>query len=748
MRHDSMVDAIGHTPVVRLRVPAPDGVEVYAKLELANAFAMKDRVARQVIRQARDSGALAPGAPIVESSSGTMALGLALVGTALGHPVHIVTDPRIDPITLAKLRTLGCEVHIVSAMTGQGWQSARLERLADLMAGLPGAFWPRQYTNPQNPAAYRSLAQELTTDLGSVDVLVGSVGSGGSLCGTARALLEHLPALRVVGVDAVGSVLFAQPDVPTRKQSGLGNSLYPENIDYRLFDEVHWLSDDEAFAATHALALEQKIFAGNTSGSVYRVLTHLARHAEPGTRLVGIMPDRGDRYVDTVYAADHAGSPAGTATEPVRIPYGTTATRWSYASIPRTDRPLMLFVESNTTGTGMLALGTAVRLGLEPILFAADPTRYRGLDETGCRFVVCDTDDADVLRKAAEQAAAGRTVAGVTTTSEYYLVPTAVLAAALGVPANPPEALAACRDKGATRRALRGHGVRQPRFEVVDDAARIADAIAVVGLPCVVKPLDESGSHDVLWCPDTDTATAHAARILAVTRNVRGQASARAVLVEEFVEGREYSVEMFGTPQGMTCVGITQRTVTALPHFVETGHVFPAALPAERAEALAETARSALAAVGFERGPAHVEVKEAGTGVAVIEINARLAGGMIPELIRPATGIDLLEQQIRGAAGLALRLVPDRARHAGIRFLTAARAGRLAAVSGVEQASAVPGVDQVTVTGAIGREVRPPHEAYDRLGHVIAVGDDAPHVGRILDAALAAIEVAVDPGPA
>jgi S-sulfo-L-cysteine synthase (3-phospho-L-serine-dependent) len=213
MRHESVIDAIGHTPVVGLRVDAAEGVEVYAKLELQNLFAMKDRVARQVILDARRTGALAEGGPIVESSSGTMALGLALVGTFLGHPVHIVSDPRIDPITCAKLRMLGCQVHVVDAMTGQGWQSARLERLAELLDTLPGAFWPRQYWNPQNPAAYRILADELITDLGTLDVLVGSVGSGGSLCGTSRALLGKLPTLKVVAVDCVGSVLFAQPDM-------------------------------------------------------------------------------------------------------------------------------------------------------------------------------------------------------------------------------------------------------------------------------------------------------------------------------------------------------------------------------------------------------------------------------------------------------------------------------------------------------------------------------------------------------
>jgi S-sulfo-L-cysteine synthase (3-phospho-L-serine-dependent) len=133
---------------------------------------------------------------------------VALVGTALGHPVHIVTDPRIDRITLAKLRTMGCEVHIVSNMDGHGWQGARLTRLAELMSEHPDAFWPCQYENPDNPAAYRALAGELLADLGHLDILVGSVGSGGSLCGSARALRETLPRLRVVGVDCCGSVLF------------------------------------------------------------------------------------------------------------------------------------------------------------------------------------------------------------------------------------------------------------------------------------------------------------------------------------------------------------------------------------------------------------------------------------------------------------------------------------------------------------------------------------------------------------
>lgn len=743
MRHDTIVDAIGHTPLVRLAVDtSAEGVEVYAKLELQNLFAMKDRVARQVIQDARRTGLLAEGAPIVESSSGTMALGLALVGTHLGHPVHIVTDPRIDPITHTKLETLGCAVHVVGAMTGQGWQSARLELLAELLETLPGAFWPRQYTNPQNPYAYRTLAAELVADLGTVDVLVGAVGSGGSLCGSARALLETQPELTVVGVDAVGSVLFAQPDVPKRRQSGLGNSLYPENIDYRLFDEVHWLSDDEAFDATRRLAREQQIFGGNTSGSVYRVLTHLAAHAAPGTRLVGIMPDRGDRYVESVFAA---GPSTPIATEPVQVEYGATVTGWSFARVPRRDRPVQLFVESNTTGTGMIALRTAVRLAFDPVLLCKDPGRYSGLAETGCRVVACDTENPVALEAAAKEAAAGRAVRGVTTTSEYYLEQAAVLARTFGVPGNSVEAMTLCRDKAATRIALSGAGQLQPRFAVVDGATVTPEqAAAAIGVPCVVKPVGESGSHQVLLCQDAEEVARHVAELIAVERNVRGQAVPRVALVEEYLDGPEFSVELFALDGEAHCLGVTQRTVTPPPRFVETGHLFPAQMPAEDAERVVACARAALSALGFRFGPAHVEVRLTGRGPAVIEVNGRSAGGMIPELIRLASGVDLVEQQIRASAGLPLRLEPDRARLAGLRFLIAAEAGELVGIDGVDRARRIPGVESVVVTAAPGRAVRPPHDAYDRLGFVIAVGDTPQDVSRALDAAVSQVEVRVE----
>lgn len=333
-----MIDCIGNTPLVELKETAPSHARVYAKLELMNPFAMKDRVAKQTILEAKRTGELKDGAPIIESSSGTMALGVALVGTYLGHEVHIVTDPRIDLLTITKLRALGCHIHIVEKMNSQGWQGARLEKLHQLMEKYPDAFWPRQYENPENPRAYRALAEEVMRDLDRVDVLVGAVGSGGSLSGTARELKKKNPHLRVVAVDAVGSVIFGQPDNPKRLQSGLGNSLIAPNVDFQIIDEVHWLNDEESFAWTWELARVEKIFAGNSSGSVYAVAQWLRTQFDAQTNIVCIFPDSGDRYIHTIYSPEflqkHGLSVEQLSRKPQFVEYGIVVNRWSYSTVP------------------------------------------------------------------------------------------------------------------------------------------------------------------------------------------------------------------------------------------------------------------------------------------------------------------------------------------------------------------------------------------------------------------------------
>ncbi|MCO5556455.1 hypothetical protein L7F22_010004 [Adiantum nelumboides] len=218
-----LTDVVGSTPTVWIDAPfAPSGRGFWAKLEGANPGGIKDRPALHMVEQARERGDLQPGARIVESTSGTLGLGLALAGIAFGHPVTLVSDPGMEPLMYRLLRAYGAEVVTVQAAAAcGGWQQARRERVAEILDRYPGAWCPDQYNNPDNVSAYTTLADELRSQLGHIDVLVCSVGTGGHSAGITTALRRYLPDLEVVGVDTVGSTIFGQPARP-RLMRGLG----------------------------------------------------------------------------------------------------------------------------------------------------------------------------------------------------------------------------------------------------------------------------------------------------------------------------------------------------------------------------------------------------------------------------------------------------------------------------------------------------------------------------------------------
>jgi cysteine synthase A len=346
VKYDSVLDLMHDSPLVALRGRAcsPPRAHLWGKLELALPGSMKDRVAWNVITEAEKAGELRPGAIIAESSSGSMAEGLARVGTLKGYRVIIVTDPRIDPLTDRKLRALGAEVDVVDYFHPEGgWQQTRLARLREILDQNPGAFWPCQYDNPNNPGAYeKRMARELHRDLGDgIAAVVASVGSGGSLCGTARALGELVPDLRVVAVDAVGSSLFYQPK-RKRLQSGHGNDIVAGNIDYTVIDEVHWISDAEAYNACRELAHREGIFGGGSAGACYVAASWVAQQFPPQSHVVTLLPDRGDRYHETIYNdaffAEHGLTGGAAAAQPETLVYAQgVAERWSRAELPSGD---------------------------------------------------------------------------------------------------------------------------------------------------------------------------------------------------------------------------------------------------------------------------------------------------------------------------------------------------------------------------------------------------------------------------
>lgn len=259
---------------------------------------MKLLPARFIVDSAIESGRLAPGGGILESTSGTFGLGLAATGALRGYPVTLVGDPAIDDHLRRRLSALGARVHIVDTPSAGGnYQQARLDKLEELRDGLGDVFVPGQYDNPLNPLAYSAFAEHLLSVLGQFDVLVGTVGSGGSMCGTTSFLRTVLPDLWVVGVDTHRSVLFGQEDGP-RRLRGLGNSVDPGNLDHTVFDEVHWLGDAEAFHSTHLLHRRHTLFMGPTSGAAYHVARRIAA-TRPDARVVALCADGGHRYQST-----------------------------------------------------------------------------------------------------------------------------------------------------------------------------------------------------------------------------------------------------------------------------------------------------------------------------------------------------------------------------------------------------------------------------------------------------------------
>ncbi|MEU9087538.1 PLP-dependent cysteine synthase family protein [Streptomyces sp. NPDC048357] len=302
----ALSELVGNTPLLRISEPlAPAGRGFWAKLEGFNPGGIKDRPGLHMVERARARGDLKPGARIIESTSGTLGLGLALAGMVYGHPVSLVTDPGLEPSMTRLLTAYGAQVDMVSEPHPMGgWQQARRDRVQQLMAQHTDSWCPDQYNNPDNTAAYTPLALELATELRHIDVLVCSVGTGGHSAGISRVLRQFYPELTLVGVDTIGSTIFGQQARP-RLMRGLGSSIYPRNVAYDHFSEVHWVSPAEAVWTCRQLAGSHYATGGWSVGAVALVAGWLARSLPKDARIAAVFPDGPQRYLGTVYDDDY-----------------------------------------------------------------------------------------------------------------------------------------------------------------------------------------------------------------------------------------------------------------------------------------------------------------------------------------------------------------------------------------------------------------------------------------------------------
>jgi cysteine synthase len=265
----------------------------HGRIHLVTFDCMKRIPATYMLQRAREDGRLHLGQTVIDTSSGTFAIGLAEACEGR-HPCVIVTDKAVDEDLKVALETRGARVETIDAPVDSPNVQALRKQLRNQLAGQLAAFIPDQYDNPHNPESYRVVAEIVTAKLGPVDFLVASIGSGGSSQGLGRALREVNPSLRIVVVDTQGSVLLGLR-LGKRRLRGLGNSELPGNVAHCLFDEAHWVNLDVALEGVLRIAEAGLGDRGLTSGACWMVGSHL-QHANPKASVVVVSPDRGWRY--------------------------------------------------------------------------------------------------------------------------------------------------------------------------------------------------------------------------------------------------------------------------------------------------------------------------------------------------------------------------------------------------------------------------------------------------------------------
>ena len=278
----------------------PKIVQVKPNLFLACFDLIKLIPAKYILDKAATEKKIAKGSVIIESTSGTFGLALAMYCRLRGYKLILVSDPIIDESFRRRLEDLGTQVEIINGTACNGnVQKARIERMEEIKKQYPHHFHPGQYEKPENVESYSVLAEFLTKELGQIDYLVGTVGTGGSMCGTTKYLRNTYPNMKSVGIDTFNSVLFGLEDGP-RALRGLGNCLKVPNVNHTVFDDVHWVNAELAFHATRMLHQRFAVFQGPTSGAAYHVADWYAEK-NPNAKIVCLCPDGGNRYINSVY---------------------------------------------------------------------------------------------------------------------------------------------------------------------------------------------------------------------------------------------------------------------------------------------------------------------------------------------------------------------------------------------------------------------------------------------------------------
>lgn len=304
MRYNSILDTIGNTPIVRLNQIAPNGVDVHVKVESFNPMAsVKDRLAYAIITDARASGALTPGQTVIEATSGNTGIALAMVCAALGHP-FVATMVETFSVERRKImRALGAKVILTPAAEKGSGMVKRAEQLAE----QHGWFLSRQFDNPANPAYHRNTtAPEILSDFAGerLDYFVTGWGTGGTLTGTGEVLKTARPETKIIAVEPEEASLLAGSEWSPHKIQGWTPDFIPSVLNRDIVDELMTVSGDESIATAHKLAQKEGIFVGISAGATLAAGLRVAEQAAPGSVVLVMLPDTGERYLSTPLCAD------------------------------------------------------------------------------------------------------------------------------------------------------------------------------------------------------------------------------------------------------------------------------------------------------------------------------------------------------------------------------------------------------------------------------------------------------------
>jgi cysteine synthase A len=298
---EKITDLIGNTPLVKIRALGPDSkVTILAKLESFNPFSsVKDRIGLAMIEDAERSGKLKKGSVIIEPTSGNTGVALAAVAAAKGYRI-ILTMPETFSIERRKLlAAYGAELVLTEGPKGMKGAIAKAEELA---AATPGSFIPMQFDNPANPEIHRTTtAEEIWRDTeGKVDIVVGGVGTGGTITGVSEALKKKKPSIKSIAIEPFDSPVISEGRAGPHKIQGIGAGFIPKVFNRAAIDEVLTVKSEDAGVTARKLAKEEGILVGISSGAALWAAIQVAKRPESaGKTIVVVLPDSGERYLST-----------------------------------------------------------------------------------------------------------------------------------------------------------------------------------------------------------------------------------------------------------------------------------------------------------------------------------------------------------------------------------------------------------------------------------------------------------------